>query len=91
MDWIPCSERLPEFCVDVILYFHDTYHKHPSWPKYDVKPAWRHYGAECNSDGGWVIEGRLGGYGIELEDGIAWMPLPEPPAPPLKSDQENPE
>ena len=78
--WISCNKRLPDCGEDVILYFHDSFHKHPSWPKMDVKPAWRcNVDEEDSPDGAWAIEGRLGNYVVDLKDGIAWMPLPEPP------------
>ena len=79
-NWILSRDRLPEVGEDVILYFKDTVHTHPSWPKIDVKPAWRCNVGEKNSpDGDWAIEGRLGNFVIPLQDGIAWMPLPALP------------
>ena len=77
--WIKCSERLPDQGVNVILTFNDTYHIDPSWPEIQVLPAWRcNVGEDETPDGAWAIEGRLGGYSIPLEDGIAWKPLPKP-------------
>ena len=78
--WILSRDGLPEVGEDVILFFKDSFHKHPSRPKIDVKPAWRCNVGEKNSpEGDWAIEGRLGNYVIPLQDGIAWMPLPALP------------
>ncbi len=81
-EWIKVSNRLPDPGVDVILYFRDAFHKDPSWPKTAVMPAWRcNLGEKESHDGMWAIGGRLGKCyrTIRLEDGIAWMPMPEPP------------
>ena len=78
--WILCRDRLPDAGEDIILFFKDTLHKHPQWPKMDVKPAWRcNLGAKNSPNGDWAIGGRFGTYAIPFHDGIAWMPLPEPP------------
>lgn len=76
--WIPCKKELPETGANVILTFEDTFHTHKSWPRIAVMPAWI-----CNVDeerpkGEWAIEGRLGNYCVDIESGIAWMPMPEP-------------
>ena len=76
--WILCSERLPEKGVNVILTFRDTFHTHPSWPKVQVMVAWICNCGDEHPDGEWAIEGRLGNYVVNLEDGIAWQPLPKP-------------
>ena len=39
--WISCRKKLPAPGQDVILFFHDTFHTHPSWPDPAVQPAWR--------------------------------------------------
>lgn len=80
-EWIKVSDRLPEPGVDVILCFRDTLHQDPSWPKVAVMSAWRCNLAQETPDGMWAVEGRLGrSYSaVPLEDGIAWMPMPEPP------------
>lgn len=77
-DWIPCEKELPEKGVNVILTFKDTFHTHPSWPKIQVLPAWICNVDDDNPKGQWAIEGRLGNYVINIDDGIAWKPLPEP-------------
>lgn len=76
--WVKCKDELPPVGVNVILCFKDTFHTHPSWPQKQVMAAWI-----CNVDkehpkGEWAIEGRLGNYVVEIDDGIAWMPMPEP-------------
>lgn len=76
-DWILCSERLPEVGANVILTFRDTFHTHDSWPKITVMPAWICNVDEDSPKGMWAIEGRLGDYIIDIESGIAWMPMPE--------------
>ena len=81
-EWIPCSERLPKIGQDVILFFHDSIHTHPSWEKTPVMPAWIcNVGEEASPNGEWAIEGRFGGnmWVEPLDSGIAWMPLPNPP------------
>lgn len=78
--WISCKDQLPDWREDIILYFHDTYHQHPSWPKMYVVPAWRaNVGEKDTPEGLWAIEGRLGNYTVPIEDGIAWMHLPNAP------------
>ena len=78
--WILCSDRLPDVGEDIILFFKDTFHTQPSWPKTIVKSAWRcNFGQKGSPDGAWAIQGRLYDFGIPLQDGIAWMPLPAPP------------
>ena len=79
--WILCRDRLPKSGEEVVLFFRDTFHTHPSWPKTQVLCAWR-----CNvnenktPNGEWAIEGRCwNNVVISLEDGIAWMPLPGRP------------
>ena len=76
--WIMCSERLPEIGENVILYFLDTYHTHPSWPRRTVSSAWRcNVDKETTPNGQWAITGRLwNDTVIDIEDGIAWMPMP---------------
>ena len=83
-EWTSCEhkELLPGRGQDVILLFRDTFHKHKDWPRIAVSPAWR-----CNVEeektpyGQWALTGRL--YSIfpgviDIEDGIAWMALPNP-------------
>ena len=76
--WIPCEKELPETGANVILTFKDTFHTHESWPRVAVMPAWICNVDEENPKGMWAIEGRLGNYGIDIESGVAWMPMPEP-------------
>lgn len=79
-EWIKISDRLPDPGVDVLLCFRDTHHTDPSWPRVVVLPAWRGNLAE-SPNGSFAIEGRLGrSYSsADIEDAIAWMPMPEPP------------
>lgn len=75
--WNDCKNEPPSGGLDVILCYHDTYHRHPSWPEYTIAPAWRaNVGEEECKDGCWAIEGRFGGYTIPFEDGVAWTHLP---------------
>ncbi len=74
--WTPCSEGLPEVGANVILTFRDTFHTHPSWPKVAVMPAWICNVSEEKPRGEWAIEGRLGNYIVDIDSGIAWMPMP---------------
>lgn len=76
--WIPCEKELPETGANVILTYKDTFHTHESWPRIAVMPAWICNVDEENPKGMWAIEGRLGNYCIDIESGIAWMPMPEP-------------
>lgn len=82
-EWILCKDRLPEKGQDVILVFRDTFHTHRSWPRIAISPAWRcNVGEEKTPDGEWALTGRLYSIwpkGIGIEDGIAWMALPELP------------
>ncbi len=75
--WTPCSEGLPKAGADVILTFRDTFHTHPSWPKVAVMPAWICNVSEEKPLGEWAIEGRLGNYVVDIDSGIAWMPMPK--------------
>jgi len=78
-EWIPCSKQLPKAGQDILLYFNDTYHTDPSWSPTAVQPAWRCNIDETTPNGQWAIEGRLWHTTvIDIEDGIAWMPLPHP-------------
>ena len=74
--WIPCSEKRPDAGVNVILRFRDTFHTDSSWPKIQVMPAWICNVSEDMPDGEWAIEGRLGNYTVDIQDGIEWQPLP---------------
>lgn len=75
-DWILVKDRLPDIGQDVILVFHDTFHTDATWPKVAVRPAWRCNVGAYSPNGEWAIEH---GYHmtIPIEDGIAWMELPE--------------
>ena len=62
--WVPCSERLPKYEMDVLLQFNSNmcvgyYHPSESWIIWSG-------GTWCTG----VLEGD--------EEPIAWMPLPEP-------------
>ena len=76
--WIPCAKKLPEVGEDVILYFFDTYHTHPSWPRTNIKSAWICNVDEDHPKGQWAINGRLwDNVVIDIDDGISWMPMPK--------------
>lgn len=77
--WIDVQEQLPDPGENVILYFRDTVHTMPVWPKTNVMAAWRGNISKQTPDGEWVICGRQWNIPIEIGAGIAWMPMPEPP------------
>ena len=77
-NWILVKERLPDIGQDVILAFHDTFHTDATWPKVAVKPAWRCNVVADSPNGEWAIE-HLYNMTIPIEDGIAWMEMPELP------------
>lgn len=64
--WIPCSDRLPEETVSVLVYAErNAYNEKGTFRKKVIDIGW-------HVDGRWHIDGCNG---VEC---IAWMPLPEP-------------
>ena len=61
-DWIPCSERLPDIEVDVLLTLRNL----------DI-----YTGFKANTDGYFYIDGVEGKY-VPFDDIVAWKPLPKP-------------
>ena len=61
-DWIPCSERLPDIEVDVLLTLRNL----------DIYTGFR-----ANTDGYFYVDGVEGKY-VPFDDIIGWKPLPKP-------------
>lgn len=72
--WTPCSEKLPDPGQDVILVYRDDNHNN----EIRVSPAWRGNVWEPEQQNGiWILTKRMSS-SANIEDGIAWTPLPEP-------------
>lgn len=69
--WIPCSERLPETGVEVLLWF--EYFRYGEYNRmyqtYGIGQYFKNYDF-------WLIDHETGWQKLHV---IAWMPLPEPP------------
>ena len=63
-EWIPCSERLPEFDEDVLVYY-------PPWKDNPIQIA------HMQQDGIW--ETSDGEFNFSAKAVTYWMPIPEPP------------
>lgn len=68
--WIPCSERLPKDCEDVLVWF--EYYRYGNYNK-----MYKTIGISYTYVGEWsgFINGTSGWKNSRV---IAWMPLPEP-------------
>lgn len=69
--WIPCSERMPEDGVDVLVWF--EYFRYGEYNR-----MYQTCGISYAYDGEWsrFVNGTTGWKDLRI---IAWMPLPEPP------------
>ena len=68
--WIPCSERLPEDYVDVLVWF--EYFRYGDYNCMYAAHGIGNYSKEYNS---WTINHETGWKDLHV---FAWMPLPEP-------------
>lgn len=68
--WIPCSERLPQSYVDVLVWF--EYYRYGSYNR-----LYQTYGIGTYSENyeSWTINHESGWHKLRV---IAWMPFPEP-------------
>ena len=67
MNWIKCSDKLPEDGQDVLAYI-----ERDAW---DDSGCFRKKAINI----GWQIRGNWHGDGCSDVVGLAWMPLPDPP------------
>lgn len=68
--WIPCSERLPQSYVDVLVWF--EYYRYGSYNRLYQTHGIGTYSENYES---WTINHESGWHKLRV---IAWMPLPEP-------------
>ena len=68
--WIPCSERLPQSYVDVLVWF--EYYRYVSYTRLYQTHGIGTYSENYES---WTINHESGWHKLRV---IAWMPLPEP-------------
>ena len=68
--WIPCSERMPEDYVDVLVWF--EYFRYGNYNRMYATHGIGNYSKEYNS---WTINHETGWKDLHV---FAWMPLPGP-------------
>lgn len=69
--WIPCSERMPENCTKVLVWF-----EYFRYGEYNCMYSTWGIGEYFDFSGRWLIDGSTGWQDLHV---FAWMPLPEPP------------
>lgn len=74
-EWIPCSERLPEMDIDVLVCFWSKLCENVKCPKKIIKIA------HLKDRHGFSLMFVGSGINHEIKDVLAWQPLPEPYSP----------
>ena len=74
MKWIPCSERLPELDVSVLVYFAHDFSSYMEVAALTEFGAYLRYQGEAAKLMWWSGE-----IPSDLDSVTHWMPLPEPP------------
>lgn len=70
-EWIPCSERMPENCTKVLVWF-----EYFRYGEYNCMYSTWGIGEYFDFSGRWLIDDSTGWQDLHV---FAWMPLPDPP------------